>query len=272
MISKRKKCSPEKDPGQRAERAVAAVYSVGVSALWLLLYLALGLLAVILVPREWRAALNFALLAPAVWLLSRRFVPEDGNFLLPVLGIRSVHSAVLLLAAAAGIGLNLALSAALELLPLPADLLGSYENAAEPLTSLAPASVLNTVVFVPLLEETVFRGLILRTLRRGVGTAAALIISTAVFAVLHTHPLWIAYAALCGLILGGTYLVFNSTVPCIMLHLGFNAANFIPSFLPVTDGRGKYYAALAAGSALFAACAAVGVICARKNGSDDIPD
>jgi membrane protease YdiL (CAAX protease family) len=51
------------------------------------------------------------------------------------------------------------------------------------------ASLLGTVVFAPVLEEVVFRGLLYGTLRRGLGWPAAAVLSGAVFAVAHGYGL-----------------------------------------------------------------------------------
>lgn len=243
--------------------------------LWLLLYVVMELLTVTVLPLEWRAAVTLIVYLPVVYFFDVYLSPEKESGLpdtLPrraaiVFGIGSETDylpGLMIIAAAAGLGLNLALSATLELIPLPVDLLESYAEAASPLADVSFVSVLSSVVFVPLLEETVFRGLMLRTLRRGIGRIAALITVTVIFALMHSHPLWIAYAAVCGLILGVYYLLFDSTVPTIMLHLGFNAFNYIRIAFPEPETTKDHVFCLILGIVAFALAAAATVFISKK--------
>ena len=261
------------------DRIGAAARYIMWGFLWLLLYVVTELLTVPLLSLEWRAAVTLIFYLPVVYLIDVYVNKEPG---LPrsvslraaaVFGIGSGTNflpGIMIVSAAAGLGLNLALSAAMELIPLPADLLSSYAEAASPLTDVSLISILSSVVFVPLLEETVFRGLMLRTLRRGIGTAAALITVTVIFALMHSHPLWIAYAAVCGLILGAYYLLFSSTIPSIMLHLGFNAFNFISPAFPEPQTDGDHVFCLILGLCVFAlATAAVVFISKKQKNTED---
>lgn len=260
-----------------ASKIRCAVFTLALSTLWLLLYLMFGLVAVWALPREWRSLANLLMLIPTACALLCKYgvgVEDKSNFitlktrltfLIESLGMRKVDRMVPILALIAGVAMNLMMSSVLEILPLTEEFLDSYVQAAEPLTSTYWVSITNTVVFTPLLEETVFRGLILQTLERGTGAVTSLIVSTAVFALLHGHPLWIAYAAVCGLILGGTYLMFRSTLPSIMMHLGFNAANFIWVLLPLPKAGGGSagvnviaVAYIAVGAVTMAVCAIAG--------------
>ena len=258
-----------------SERIGAAARYIAWGFLWLLLYVVTELLTVPALPLEWRAAVTLIVYLPVVYLLDVYMSPDKESGLPDTLPHRAAMvfgigtgtdylTGLMFISIAAGLGLNLALSAAMELIPLPADLLSSYAEAASPLTDVSLISILSSVVFVPLLEETVFRGLMLRTLRRGIGTAAALITVTVIFALMHSHPLWIAYAAVCGLILGAYYLLFDSTVPSIMLHLGFNAFNYIRPAFPEPQTSKDHVFCLILGLCAFALATAAAVFISKK--------
>jgi membrane protease YdiL (CAAX protease family) len=73
----------------------------------------------------------------------------------------------------------------------------------------------------PLVEETLFRGLLLESLRPR-GKAVAIIVSAGAFAVWHFMPSSLIYYAALGAVLGGLYL--KRGLACSMAaHVGFNA-------------------------------------------------
>jgi Type II CAAX prenyl endopeptidase Rce1-like len=57
-------------------------------------------------------------------------------------------------------------------------------------------------VYLPLFEELLFRGLLLRWLGQHFSTTGAVIVSAAVFAVMHGYPIVLPYAFVAGLFLG----------------------------------------------------------------------
>jgi len=83
-------------------------------------------------------------------------------------------------------------------------------------------------VLVPLSEEIVFRGAILRSLlddqSERTGRWTAITISALVFAVAHMNPAQMPHAFLIGLLLGWLYERTRSIVPGIVLHVVNNGA------------------------------------------------
>ena len=72
--------------------------------------------------------------------------------------------ACLLMAGACG---NILTTGAMELLPLPQQMMESYNQASQGLnTSLLWADLLSVAIFAPLVEELIFRGLVLSRLRK----------------------------------------------------------------------------------------------------------
>jgi len=178
----------------------------------------------------------------------KRTVPE----MLSHGGIRKVPPSVLVFAFCAGAGLNLAFSGLLPLLPLPDELVESYANASSQYQEPSNALMFETVFLVPVLEETVFRGLIGDRLGRFTPKWLAIPLSALIFAVMHGNLLWCAYAFLSGMILMWMYFRCRSILPCIAFHLAFNAANYLwAKLLPLPDEVWAYAVSLAVGFVIF---------------------
>lgn len=91
------------------------------------------------------------------------------------------------------------------------------------------ATLLLTLVMAPVSEEMLFRGLIYPLLRRRVGIIAAVLVTTATFALLHGNVVQFAAALPLAVLLALIYERTRVLWPCILLHLGFNlTATFVP--------------------------------------------
>lgn len=77
------------------------------------------------------------------------------------------------------------------------------------------------VVLSPLVEELLFRGLIMQSLRR-FGDGVALLCSSVLFALVHPNILMLPYAFLTGLVIGYFVLRSGSVVTGIVMHLANN--------------------------------------------------
>lgn len=84
-------------------------------------------------------------------------------------------------------------------------------------------TLLAVVVVAPVAEELLFRGLLLEMLRQHIGTVAAVVISSAVFALMHLQPAVMIDAFLAGLALCYIYLLTRSIYASILLHIFNNA-------------------------------------------------
>ncbi len=166
-------------------------------------------------------------------------------------GVRSVPPILLIFALLAGAGLNLAFSGLLPLLPLPESIVESYASASSQYNEPSNALMLKTVIFVPILEETVFRGLICDRMGRILPKLVAVPISALIFAVMHGNILWSSYAFLSGLLLCAMYFAFRSILPCITFHLAFNAANYLwARIIPLPDEVWAYALSFAIGAVI----------------------
>ncbi len=97
------------------------------------------------------------------------------------------------------------------------------------------SSVLSQFVFVavitPVMEEVIFRGLIYSRMKKGMPQAAAMILSAVVFGCAHSGAVQFTYAAALGIIMVLLYEKYESLLPCIFLHAGFNSVSFIYDYL-----------------------------------------
>lgn len=88
----------------------------------------------------------------------------------------------------------------------------------------AAAPWLTSALAVPVMEELVFRGLLLPTLARGMRPWAALVVTSLVFGTLHvlgpTNP---GAATAYGFVLGYLRLRTGRILPCIVVHAAINA-------------------------------------------------
>lgn len=136
----------------------------------------------------------------------------------------------------------------------PALLLGSIVTAVamqvvlEPLAALLPGmpdynflgrggwALLCTVVFAPLIEEYLFRGVIMESVRAKRGVVAAWCLSSVCFGVAHAMPAQIVATTAIGFVLGYAYLRSGSLMAGILVHAMNNAlAMFMLMLGPGSD-------------------------------------
>ena len=86
-------------------------------------------------------------------------------------------------------------------------------------------------VAVPIIEELLFRGLILDSLSESYGSWASIFISSVIFAILHIHPLSVLNAFWGGMIYGYVRMRTNSLWPSIFLHSMWNGHIVLLQFL-----------------------------------------
>lgn len=102
----------------------------------------------------------------------------------------------------------------------------SYAQVLENLGVFAPSvfSVLYTVVFAPLTEEMVFRGVTLRILQEELPFAAANVLQAVLFALMHGNLVQSSYAFLAGLLLGTVVKRYGKLSAAIWCHFAVNAS------------------------------------------------
>ena len=118
---------------------------------------------------------------------------------------------------------------------LPMEWLESYAEASAPLDETGLMMTLGTVVVAPVVEEVIFRGLVLSRLNRAMPGWPALLLSSAVFGVLHGHPVWALYAGLLGVAFGLVAMRTGSILPTIVMHITFNGIGQLHTVFAVSE-------------------------------------
>ena len=99
---------------------------------------------------------------------------------------------------------------------------GPYDQIVELSRSLFESSwtgVIGVVLFVPLVEELIFRRVCIESFKKEMGPFAAIVLSALLFGVLHMQPLQILSATLLGLLFGVIYHFSRSLLPTLFLHV-----------------------------------------------------
>lgn len=88
-------------------------------------------------------------------------------------------------------------------------------------------AIINSVVLAPILEEIIFRGVILETVRSRWGKMWGVVVSSLLFGAVHGIPQQTINACLVGALLGGVYIATDSLLAVIILHAINNAISYI---------------------------------------------
>lgn len=83
------------------------------------------------------------------------------------------------------------------------------------------------VVLAPVLEELLFRGILLRKVQRAAGTLPAVLISALLFGLYHGNLSQGITAAAAGLALGYAYVRTDALLVSVVMHAAANAAAFL---------------------------------------------
>lgn len=83
------------------------------------------------------------------------------------------------------------------------------------------------VVLAPVLEELVFRGILLRMAERAAGTLPAVLISSLLFGWYHGNLSQGITAAVTGLALGYAYVKTDALLVSVVMHIAVNAAVYL---------------------------------------------
>lgn len=108
---------------------------------------------------------------------------------------------------------------------------------------------LTVAIAAPLLEEIIFRGIILNGFLKRYSPTTAIIMSAVMFGIFHLNPWQFISAFLLGLVIGWLYWKTNSLIPGIVIHFINNSLAFImmaftgDSFMTTQQlmGNGKSY-------------------------------
>lgn len=163
---------------------------------------------------------------------------------------RTVKPRNLLLLVALGIASQFMISGILSILkPLLEELFRSYTDVINRIFSGdMTVVVLYTVLFAPIVEELIFRGVILNKLLPVLPFFAANMLQAAIFGIYHWNIIQGLYAFVIGLLLGYVSYRFRSLSASIILHMSINSAAFLAILLP--EAKAVYILSAVAGTIL----------------------
>jgi len=149
-----------------------------------------------------------------------------------------------------GFSLCVLVTGVLSVLPLPATIRENFDTLFDSYLegdSLF-VQVIALAVVTPIFEEMIFRGYAISRLSRSLGKTASVIVSALFFGAMHLAPklaegstqmtfnpgslVSFGYATLLGLLFGWMYVKYDSLIPTVLCHAGFNAVEFF-----AIDGR-----------------------------------
>lgn len=154
-------------------------------------------------------------------------------------GFHATHGRFVLTALAVTPLLYAAVSFVLAL--LPEAWMEEYAEAAVSLNQKGVLMAISTVLIAPIVEEIIFRGLILSRLNRVIPGWLAALLSALLFGVCHGQIVWMAYAFVLGVIFGFFALRAKSVWPSLCSHILFNGIGQIAVYVPETDAAGNLF-------------------------------
>lgn len=91
---------------------------------------------------------------------------------------------------------------------------------------------MSIVLFGPLMEEIMFRGIILRGLLSKYTAKKAIIFTAILFGLIHMNPIQIPGAILLGIFFSWIYYRTRNIGICIMLHMVANTTTMLIQYIP----------------------------------------
>ena len=151
-------------------------------------------------------------------------------------------------------------SAVVALLPMSDDDVALFEAVMAP----GVVSVVFACVGAPMLEEMLFRGVILRGFLRRYTRGFSIFWSAALFALAHLNLYQVATALALGLVAGWLYERCRSLWPCIVLHAAYNTFVTYEYYLWSTEPEAVEFGMSAYSIGISLAAAIVGGLLLRK--------
>lgn len=128
---------------------------------------------------------------------------------------------------------------------VPEDIMAAYNAVAEKsLGGPIVIQLISSVLLAPIMEEIVFRGMVLPRFQKAMPTPVAVFLSCVFFGLAHGQIVWIAYATVVGIVLSIIALKEKTITASILLHMVFNAIGFGIGYLPLEDWGVKLLCAI----------------------------
>jgi uncharacterized protein len=115
-----------------------------------------------------------------------------------------------------------------SLIPVPESMAGQFREA---LSQRGIFTFLYFVVAAPVLEELIFRGIMLDGLLRNYSTLKSILTSSLLFGIVHMNPWQFVTGFVLGCFLGWVYHRTRSMTPCIIIHMTANLGGYVARWL-----------------------------------------
>ena len=153
------------------------------------------------------------------------------------MGMKKTRPETLPVAFLSGIGLSCALSFVMGLVEMIfPKVMEDYNQTMEMSYNMGQIVlyILAGVIGAPLVEELIFRHCMAGNLTKGAPRWLSILLTSAVFGLVHGHILQIIYAGLLGILMACLYFAYDSVLPSIALHAGFNSVSLL-SLIDTSD-------------------------------------
>lgn len=145
-----------------------------------------------------------------------------------ILGIKKPKGNFIWLSYFGGVFTGVTLSTLIAMIPVPESWLEANGEAVDAVTQGNIILVMISVfIFAPLVEEFVFRGLMMGFLKKYVNTAAAVIVPALIFCIVHGNILQSIYTFIAALVFSYFRLRGKSFWCAFLTHCGFNMSNIL---------------------------------------------
>lgn len=95
---------------------------------------------------------------------------------------------------------------------------------------------LSAVIAAPIVEEVIFRGVVLGSFRKVFPSWVSIMVSALIFGIYHMNPVAIVYASIMGIIAGIVYEKKQNLLFTIILHMANNLMGLLQDFVPAGIG------------------------------------
>ena len=147
------------------------------------------------------------------------------------LSLNKITKSKIAIIAVLAIALEVFITISLYVLPISEQLINEYfKNVNYLMGGNFILVFIAVVIFAPIVEEIIFRGLLLKHLNNVMPTIVAILISSIIFGIGHGQLIWIIYATLIGIILSIVVIRCKSLTASITLHAVLNLTSYIIYF------------------------------------------
>ena len=159
----------------------------------------------------------------------------------------------------------------MSLIPFPEAMMAEYEAlAGVTLGGTGVIAFLSIVVVAPVAEELVFRGLVYTRLRRALPVAAACLIQSLLFGLMHGVAIWILYAAFLAVVMTVIFERYGSLWASIAFHVAMNlVGSYVLPNLPLETEASLW---ITLGVSLLVACALMVLVFRQTRKPDTAPE